>query len=363
MSENFVSFFAGANTPGGFVSLFDGLYDAFGDWRVYLIKGGPGTGKSGLMKTVAANLERAGLFVERLNCSSDPKSLDAIRVPEIQACMMDATAPHTMEPKFPGAVEEILNLGEYWDSDRLRAHAASIRETSALNSEMHRRSSRFLSAAGTLLEENKRIITPAVDIDKIRNYASRFAAREFGKPTGAVGTEHRRYLSGITPDGIVVKTGSLPLLCRRIIALDDEYGAVSRYLIRLIRSYALACGLDVIACLCPMSANQDIEHLIIPALGLGIFTENSFHTLPFDPTRKIHARRFLDMDSVHEHRCRLKFNRRAASQLIDEAVSLLANAKSIHDRLEKFYIPAMNFEQIDALADEITHSLLLRAQN
>ena len=358
MSKNAVSFFAGANTPNGFVSLFEGLYDAYGDWKVYIIKGGPGTGKSGLMKTVAANLERAGIFVERLRCSSDPRSLDAIRIPEINACIMDGTAPHTMEPRFPGAVEEILNLGEFWDAGLLRTHADSIRETSALNKELHRRSSRFLSAAGTLLEENKRLIAPDVQIEKIRNYASRFAAREFGKPSGKVGTEHRRYLSGITPDGIVVKAATIPLLCRRILALDDEYGAVSRYLIRLIRSYALASGLDVISCLCPMSANQDIEHLIIPALRMALFTENSFHPLPFDPDRRIHSRRFLDMDAVHEHRCRLKFNRRAAAQLIDESVSLLKNAKAVHDKLEKFYIPAMDFTQVDALADKLTQDLL-----
>lgn len=358
MSDKQVSFFAGANTPGGFVSLFDGLYDAYGDWNVYIIKGGPGTGKSGLMKKVAAGVEREGVFVERLNCSSDPASLDAIRMPELHTCILDGTAPHAMDPKFPGAVEEILNLGEFWDAEQLKRQAGAIRKTAALNQEMHRRSSRFLSAAGTLLEENKRLIAPSVDIDKIRNYAARFAAREFGKPGGAIGTEHRRYLSGITPAGNLIQYHTLPLLCDRIIALDDAYGAVSRYLIRLIRSYALASGLDVISCLCPMSVNQDIEHLLIPQTGLALFTENAFHTLPFDPSRRIHARRFTNMEQVEEHRCRLKFNRRAATQLIDESISLLKNAKEIHDRLEKFYIPAMNFEQVDALAQDLIERLL-----
>ncbi len=357
MSEKQISFFAGANTPGGFVSLFDGLYDAYGGWHTYIIKGGPGTGKSGLMKKIAAQGERAGLFTERLNCSSDPASLDAVRLPEIKVCILDGTAPHTVEPKFPGAVEELLNLGAFWDTDRLREHDAEIRDTAALNQEMHRRSSRFLSAAGTLLEENKRLLMPSVQIDKIRNYAARFAAREFGRPNGQIGTEHRRYLSGITPDGIVVKTDTIPLLCSRVIALEDEYGAVSRYLIRLLRSYALAAGLDVISCLCPMSVCQDLEHIFIPQAGIAVFTENSFHPLPFEPERRIHARRFLDTDVLAEHRCRLKFNRRAAAQLMDESVSLLQNAKSVHDKLERFYIAAMNFEQVDALAQELAGRL------
>ncbi|MDO7203979.1 hypothetical protein Q5M85_07220 [Paraclostridium bifermentans] len=29
--------------------------------------------------------------------------------------MLDATAPHIIDPKNPGAIDEILDLGRYWD--------------------------------------------------------------------------------------------------------------------------------------------------------------------------------------------------------------------------------------------------------
>ena len=48
-----VSFFLGANTPYGFVSFFDELYNPYGDDRALIIKGGPGTGKSGIIKAIA----------------------------------------------------------------------------------------------------------------------------------------------------------------------------------------------------------------------------------------------------------------------------------------------------------------------
>ena len=44
MVRNFESFM-GANTPQGFVSFFDELYNPYENCTPYIIKGGPGTGK------------------------------------------------------------------------------------------------------------------------------------------------------------------------------------------------------------------------------------------------------------------------------------------------------------------------------
>ena len=54
---NTMSSFLGGNTPCGFVSFFDELYNPYEKHRALIIKGGPGTGKSGIMKTVAKKAE------------------------------------------------------------------------------------------------------------------------------------------------------------------------------------------------------------------------------------------------------------------------------------------------------------------
>ena len=57
---NIKKFFLGANTPFGFISYFD-KPDKFDkhkqDWYRFLIKGGPGTGKSMLMKSIVNKLK------------------------------------------------------------------------------------------------------------------------------------------------------------------------------------------------------------------------------------------------------------------------------------------------------------------
>ena len=49
-----VHFFLGANSPGGFYSLYDQLIDREQAEELYILKGGPGCGKSSLMQPLSS---------------------------------------------------------------------------------------------------------------------------------------------------------------------------------------------------------------------------------------------------------------------------------------------------------------------
>ena len=98
-------FFLGASTPGGFVSRYDQLGSPEDGWRQYLIKGGPGTGKSTLMKRVARQLDRRCGPIQYIHCSSDVDSLDALVLPQARVAVCDATPPHVLEPQYPGPLK------------------------------------------------------------------------------------------------------------------------------------------------------------------------------------------------------------------------------------------------------------------
>ena len=53
-----IEFFLGANSPSGFYSLYDHLLPPETASAIYILKGGPGCGKSTLMRKVAARLYR-----------------------------------------------------------------------------------------------------------------------------------------------------------------------------------------------------------------------------------------------------------------------------------------------------------------
>lgn len=69
--------FAAANSEHGFENHFPALFSAgAGADALYIVKGGPGTGKSGLMRRVARRAGEAGWQIVFLLCSSSlPRTL------------------------------------------------------------------------------------------------------------------------------------------------------------------------------------------------------------------------------------------------------------------------------------------------
>ena len=93
-AEPRIQFYLGANAPSGFYSLYDQLIDPDRAQDVMILKGGPGCGKSSLMRKVGAAMEEQGLAVEYIQCSGDPDSLDAVIIPTLSTAIVDGTAPH-----------------------------------------------------------------------------------------------------------------------------------------------------------------------------------------------------------------------------------------------------------------------------
>ena len=105
-------YFAAANGFNGFRSYFGEIFNRCDFSRVYILKGGPGTGKSTLMKRIRGEFS-SKLRCESILCSSDPKSLDGIIIEKgsNRVAILDGTSPHEEDARFPGAVDEIINLG------------------------------------------------------------------------------------------------------------------------------------------------------------------------------------------------------------------------------------------------------------
>ena len=93
-----IEYFLGANSPTGFYSLYPQLLPPEQARAIYILKGGPGCGKSTLMRRVGARMEEKGMETEYILCSGDPASLDALLLPELGVAIVDGTAPHGTAP-------------------------------------------------------------------------------------------------------------------------------------------------------------------------------------------------------------------------------------------------------------------------
>lgn len=350
-------FFLAANSANGFFSLFNELYDYDSGWKVYIIKGGPGTGKSGLMKKIAKAAENKGYEVERIICSSDPDSLDAVIIPKIKVCFADGTAPHVIEPQYPGAVEEILNLGQFWNSKKLYKNREHIKTVTDCNKALHKRSSHYVTAASSAMNDSTKIIAPFISQQKIENYATRFITRNCSC-SDKQGIEKKRFLNGITPKGYVTLFETAQSLCKQIYSVSDDNLCISGTLMQSLRRTAVTNGVDIITCLNPLNPQSYPMHIIFPNEKIGFFTSDYLQKFKSISDKNINAKRFIDGDVLASHKQRLSFNKKVAVDLMGEAVKLLENAKQTHDRMESYYIDAMDFDKLNEFSENTINTVI-----
>ncbi len=350
-------FFLGANSAQGFVSRFDQLGDPRDGWRLTILKGGPGTGKSTLMRAVSAQLAPYCPVVEEIHCTSDVDSLDGVLFPAYRLSIADGTAPHTLDPKYPGACETIANLSSCWKEEVLFEHREKVMALIDRCSDLHRSASGYLYAAGSLLTEVQLMAREATDEQKVRRLARSIAAREFPKSTGKAGRERIRFLSGITDKGPMLFEDTAQALASRIQLVEDPWGVSAPLLLSELRQLALGCGLELVTCPCPLFPFGRIDHLFLPELSLGFMIVNRFHPVSLTPERTIHARRFTDLELIRSRKRRIAFLLRAAENMIQQSAGLLANAKEEHDRLEQYYIAAMDRQAQQELTKQVASRL------
>ncbi len=347
------AFFLGANTPDGFISLFSELYDPEKGWRLFILKGGPGTGKSSVMKKIASEAEKRGLFCERIHCSSDPASLDAVILPGLKVSIADGTSPHVVEPRFPGVSETFVDLGAYRDDKKLAENREAIIEKTLENSLEHKKCVGFLRAASLAAGDNRLLIASRTDIRKLKNFSAHLAENVIGSAGSGEGTVKRRFLSALTPEGETVFYETAEMLCEHRIVLEDNYGVCAPVILTALEEKAAGAGLSVIECPCAMRSGKALEHLLIPELSLGIFTSNKAHPFGGEREKTVHCQRFTAPAVFREHRNRLSFNVKAQNEFTNEAIEKLRNAKAVHDELEQYYIAAMDFAGVKKKTREL----------
>ncbi|MBQ6947188.1 MAG: hypothetical protein IJN42_03985 [Clostridia bacterium] len=348
--------FLAANSCNGFYSLFDQMTDRK-DHNILLIKGGPGTGKSSLMRKVAEAAKTKGYTVEQMHCSSDPASLDGVFVPEKKLILLDATAPHCADPKYPGAVEQIIALGDYWDRDQLIPHRRKIIHLNRQISALFTRIYRLLGAVGELHRYADSLIAPVFQEDKAKKTLSNFFSKIAAVPQSKKATVNRRFLSAIGADGPVLYE-DLFTTSQRVLMIEDNFESGYRVM-ALADELLERLGYDRLQALCPVHPER-IDHLWVPELSLGILLKNSrLHWKSEMPVRKtITMRQLCDAKLLAPHKHKLQFIRKLCNSLYDEIAELMASEKALHDELEQIYIQAMDFDALNDKTEQLIAQIL-----
>ncbi len=341
MIEGQNTYFASINTTKGFISFFQNIFDPSKLEKVYILKGGPGTGKSSLIKSVASWAEKMELEYDLFLCSSDPNSLDAILLPQSRIAIVDGTAPHVTDPLYPGVVENIVNLGSFWKSDKLKENKSEILSLIKEKSRHYKQAYQFLSSYGEIAKEILYLSQQALLTDKLEKNIHRQAKYFFNENTDC--TTEMRNVATVCGDSIV-QTRSFVEKATRIWIIEDQHFSSHLYL-GAMRDYALSKKQNVWISTSPLLPDYP-NALFFPdsgtAMVLGTKNDDSQKVYRF-----INMKRFLNQEFIHGNKQKLKFGEKCLKMLLTGASDSFANARVAHQKLEHFYTSAMDFKQVE----------------
>ena len=344
MRESFIA----ANGYNGFRSRYDEVYRDGNFDRLFVIAGGPGTGKSHMMNEVSLAAKNAGADVERIYCSSDPSSLDGVIMEKNgrRVAILDGTAPHRRSADLPVARDELIDLGEFWNRGALQKEKNNILALAKEKSDAYARAYCYLSIAGKATALLLKTLEDCINLEKMERSVNREIKRLSKSENPKSET---RYISAFGMRGY--KRLSFRENVKSVISVSDEYGSATIYLSFLEKRIRQAGCYDF--CELPSCfSDEETEGVILPRNNL-LFLKSAEGA-----DRKINMRRFLDTKAIARNRRDIRCALRVRSQMLDGAQNSMHAVEKAHFALEKIYGAAMDFEKKEECARRTVERVL-----
>ena len=333
------------------MSCFDHLLPEAELRRRIILKGGPGVGKSTFMRRVHAALCADGEASTLYFCSGDPDSLDAVAIPRAGLLILDGTAPHIVDPEIPGARDSILNLGDCLNEEAMRPRLRQIRDCMADHAACTRRARAGMQAARAIAQDNAALIASATDAAKQERMLRSLIKTTLCLDAPPDDTPSARPVitDAITPKGelCLIAENAQP----RVIRLVRHWVMDLTGVLKRVSRAARDAGYSVEEHLYPAMPGR-LLHLAIPALGTLITTSD---LLPSEQIFDFAA--CVPQSALLRHECALEQGRTDVKLHLHRAVTALSQAKQLHDELETFYVPNMDFSRWQTILDEMLDSL------
>lgn len=111
-------------TARGYISLLPNMMHSWN--RVYVLLGGPGTGKSTLIKAIGLELLDRGYGVDFFRSVRNPEAMAGFIMPQTGLAMLDAMKISPLRWRAPGVVEKFIDFGVFCDRLKLEKRRSDI---------------------------------------------------------------------------------------------------------------------------------------------------------------------------------------------------------------------------------------------
>lgn len=341
--------FPGGNTSMGFYSFYDNIIPEDAE-RIFVIKGGPGVGKSSFMRTIGEQFVNEGYDVELHYCSSDNRSLDGLVIKKANVALLDGTAPHVVDPKNPGAVDEILNLGEYWNESGLVNDKYNIINHNKQIKMRFYSAYRYLRSAKEMQDDMEVIIGEGVDWEKLNKLKIKLRNELVdGVDTlnKSAGTRHL-FDSAITPDGLVDYIGTIIPGSYICYYLKAGVGTVSTEILSYLAKEYNMKGYAVELYHQPLNPDR-LQTLVVEGLKIAVTINSKMESRAY---KIVNLDTVIDESKYANKAELLAKDGEVYMQMLEEGVNRIKLAKLLHDDMEKSYVGSMDFAAVTELRNK-----------
>lgn len=338
------AYFLGGSGPNGFVTAFPSEQkESYG----ILLKGGPGTGKSTLMKKLAAAFpdERVSVY----HCASDPRSLDAVVFDERGVYVADATAPHEQSTPLPYVTGELCDLAQGLDAETLKADRDAVLRLYRQNQDAHALARQCYAGQAAMEAVIGSVGKRALLKEKLAGYAKRFTKRIIQGKAEKTGALYHRQCTAATPSGQLTL---IPEQFQQMI-LHDPCMTAAPALLAELAAYAVKNGYTAECTASLILPDAPLTAVILPEQQLAVIAAPAFTEHSAAHTAAVEMKRFYAPELLRAERTLLRFCRKAADTSAQRITALLQEALSVHDALELYYIRALDTGYLNAAADAL----------
>ncbi|MGM0369979.1 MAG: PRK06851 family protein [Bacillota bacterium] len=355
------NYFPGGNTCRGFYSFYE--YLPYNAERVFIIKGGPGTGKSTFMKKIAEEFLAEGYNIEYHWCASDNESLDGVVIPDLKVTLLDGTAPHMVDPKNPGAIDEIVNLGRYWDRSILSNHKQKIVTLNKAIWKYFDNAYGFLEEAKLVHDRWEEYYLEQMDFQKA-NLKGKAVVNDILadiKLAKQLGNDRHLFGSAFTPTGAVDYFSNITADSDKRYVIKGKPGTGKSTLVKKVAQAALKRGIDLNYFHCSFDPDS-IDMIVIPRLKVSLVDGTPPHIVNPDRTgdQVIDMLDCVNQEQIQKQKDQIQKTKSNYNNLMKRALQELQRAKGLHDQLEEYYIEAMDFSKIDERCEGVIEEIKKR---
>lgn len=343
--------FPGGNTSKGFVSFHDNIIGEDRN-KLYILKGMPGGGKSSLMNNIAERMLEKGFSIEYHHCPSDPKSIDGIVIEELKVAIVDGTAPHIIDPTYPGLTEKLIDLSEFINSDILKEKAEDIIKAKKENKCAYRKAFNYLNAAKIIQEEIVETNKKMMDFTEVNKVTKELIDEIFEKQESKIindGFQIRHlFSSAISPEGYVDYTDSLLEKLSEVYYIGGKMGTGKSTLLERIlnegriRNYHMEIYYDP----------------LIPEKIQSVFIKELDTMITSNAKGDIFAEVKINLDEYFQGHSNNEEDYEVFKSLVEKAIKSLKGDKNNHFILEKAYNPSINYEKVTEVRERLFNEIL-----